>query len=225
MDGLRLPGAQLPQPLGRPPRGGHEQDFATDPVQHGHDPPHGGGLPGAGAAGEQHNPLPGRQLHRPPLFGGVGDPLPGLDLLQNGVHPDVVRPVRLAGQHPAQLLRDAGLRLVEPPQIAGLHPGHPLAADGPPADEVVQGDLHRLRRAVDELGGGGDELVPGQKDVAVAQIVGQLEEHRGLDPPSAVPGHPHGQGNLVHDGEVHPIELVHQQIRILPHRLDRKSVV
>ena len=50
--------------------------------------------------------------------------------------------------------------------------------------------------------------------MAVVQVVAQLEEDGGLHPAAAVPRHPHGQGDLVHDGEVHPVELVHQQVGV-----------
>ena len=52
--------------------------------------------------------------------------------------------------------------------------------------------------------------------MAVSQVVSQLEEDGGLHPPAAVPGHSHGQGDLVHDGEVHAVALVHQEVGVVP---------
>ena len=164
-------------------------------------------------------PVPGRQLHRLPLGWGVGDALLLLDLADDLLHPacHVLRPVRLTGEHPPQLLRHGHLRLVEPAQVAGVHPGHRLAADGPPGQKLPQGGLRLLRLAVDELEDGAQELVPGQKDVAVVEVVGQLEEDGGLHPAPAVPVKAHGQGDLVHDGEADAVALVHQQVGVAPY--------
>ena len=61
--------------------------------------------------------------------------------------------------------------------------------------------------------------------MAVVQVVAQLEEDGGLHPAAAVPRHPHGQGDLVHDGEVHAVELVHQQVGVGPDLLQGVAAV
>ena len=50
------------------------------------------------------------------------------------------------------------LRLAQIMEVDGLLPGH------------------RLLHHTDELGRGGQQLAPGEKGVAVVQVVGQLEE-------------------------------------------------
>ena len=219
VDGLGLPAAELPQALGRPPRGGHQHHGAPHPVQQGHDAPHGGGLARAGASGEEHYPLPRGQLHRPPLGGSVCNALPGLDLGDGLLHPLRDQPVRLEAEHPVQPGGDVPLRLVEAAEVAGLHPGHLLPADRAPLHEAVQSRLHHVRRTVDEAARRVHQLVPGEEDVAVAQVVTQLEEHRCVHPPGAVPRQALSQGDGVHDREIHPVGLIHQEVGVFLHLL------
>ena len=55
--------------------------------------------------------------------------------------------------------------------------------------------------------------------MAVVEVVGELEGPGRLHPVPAVPLHAHGQGDLVHDGEADAVELVHQQVGVVAHRL------
>ena len=46
--------------------------------------------------------------------------------------------------------------------------------------------------------------------MAVVQIIGQFKKDGSLHPAAAVTGDAHRQGDLVHDGKIHAVELVHQ---------------
>ena len=170
MDGLGLPGAQLAHALGRPARGGQQQNCQAHALQQGDDAPGGGGFAGAGAAGQQQHPAPGRQLHRPALLGRIGDALAGLHLGDDFVHifPGLPGRVPQGQQPPGHLC----LRLIQALEIAGLHPRHLLLNDDAPGQQTVQGRLQGVGVRADELGGGGQQLVPGQEHMAVVQVVG-----------------------------------------------------
>ena len=81
--------------------------------------------------------------------------------------------------------------------------------------------FHQLRPAVQQLGGGGDQLVPGQEHMAVVLVVAQLKGHRRLEPLVAVRRQSHAHGHLVRDGEVHAADLAGEEVGILPHHLQR----
>lgn len=75
--------------------------------------------------------------------------------------------------------------------------GHLFLDHRAPFNEAVQSLLHQLRPAVQQLGRGGDQLVPGQEHVAVVFIVAQLKGHRRLEPLVAVRSQPHAHGDPV----------------------------
>ena len=122
-------------------------------------------------------------------------------------------------QHSLQFFSHIGFRLKEPGQVAGFQPGYGVAADTAPLDKVVQRNFHHVQRAVDELGRRCRQLVAGQEDVSVIQIVAQLKEGRGFHPAAAVPGHAHGQGNLVHNAEADAVRIVNQQVGVILYRI------
>ena len=223
VDRLGLHAGQLAHALGRPPGGGRQDDLQAHPPEQGHDAPDCGGLAGAGASREDQHPRPGGQLHRLPLQGRIGDALLGLQL----VH----RPARLGAavcirsQQPRQADAGGTLRLPQPPEVAGLHMGHLFLDHRAPFNEAVQSLLHQLRPAVQQLGRGGDQLVPGQEHVAVVFIVAQLKGHRRLEPLVAVRSQPHAHGDPVGDGELHPARLAGEEVGILPHLLQRRVAV
>ena len=116
------------------------------------------------------------------------------------------------GQQPPGHL---GLRLIQALEIAGLHPRHRLLDDDAPGQQPVQGGLQGVRVAVDQLGGGKKQLVPGQEHMAVVQIVGQLICKGGLHPAGAVAVEAHAQGDLVHGGKGHAVGLSREKIGVL----------
>ena len=170
MDGLGLPGAQLAHALGCPARGGQQQHRQAHALQQGHNAPGGGGLAGAGAAGQQQHPGPGRQRHGLTLVRGIGNALLAFHLGDDLVHIFPGLPRRIPqGQKPPG---HPGLRLIQAQQIAGLDIGHLLLNDDAPGQQTVQGRLQGVGVRADELGGGGQQLVPGQEHMAVVQVVG-----------------------------------------------------
>ena len=95
----------------------------------------------------------------------------------------------------------------------------------PPLDQRVQSGLHRLQAAVQQAAGGVQQLVPGQKDVAVVLVVAQLIGHRRFHPAAAVGGQPQAHGDLVRGGEGHAPAVAGQQVGVLAHHLQRLAAV
>ena len=85
----------------------------------------------------------------------------------------------------------------------------------------VQRRLHLLRAAAQQLAGGGEQLVPGQKHMAVVLVIGQLKGHSRFQPLTAVLRKAHGQRHGVRHGKVHAAHVVRQQIGIPPHHFQR----
>ena len=108
------------------------------------------------------------------------------------------------------------LRLAQIMEVDGLLPGHRLLHHLAPLQQGLQRLLQGLLPHTDELGRGGQQLAPGEKGVAVVQVVGQLEEQPRLQPLGVVPLHAHRQGQRVGVGKVHPQLPVHQQIGVAP---------
>ena len=213
VDGLCLLAAELAHPLGGAARGRQQHGIQAHPLEQRHDAPHGGGLAGAGAAGQQqHTPLR-RQRHGAALLRGIGDALPLFDVVDDPVHVPAAVPVVAAGG--GQPFGHIDLRLVHPPQIAALHVGDGPAHHGEALTQIVQRLFRRLLRDADQLHGGGDQLGPGQEHMAVGQVVVQLVQHRRLGPAGGVPVKAHGQGDLVGGGEVHAAPLVGEEIGVV----------
>ncbi|MPN40422.1 hypothetical protein SDC9_187959 [bioreactor metagenome] len=93
MDGLGLqPAAKLTHPFGRPAGGRRQHHVQPHSLEQGHNAPDGGGLAGAGAAGQNQNSGPGRQRHGLTLLVGVGDALRLFYLRDDLVHlPTLIR--------------------------------------------------------------------------------------------------------------------------------------
>ena len=70
VDGLGLHAGELTHTLGGPAGGGGQHDVQPHLPEQGHDAPHGGGLPGAGAAGEDQHPPAGQPAPPPAAAGG-----------------------------------------------------------------------------------------------------------------------------------------------------------
>ena len=86
VDGLGLPAAQLAHALGGTACGSQQQHLKAHALEKGHDAPCGGGLAGAGAAGQQQHAGAGRQLHRLTLLRGIGNALLLLHLPDQLLH-------------------------------------------------------------------------------------------------------------------------------------------
>ena len=213
VDGLGVTAAQLAHPLGGPSGGGQQQHVQPHPLKQGHDAPHRGGLAGARPAGQQQHALFRRQRHRPALLRRVGDPLPGLNVVDNPVHVLAAVPFVTAGG--GQPLGHIDLRLVHPPQVAALHVGDRSAHHRAALRKLVQRLFRRLLVDADQLHGGGDQLRPGQEHMAVGQVVVQLIQDRRLRAAGVVAVKPHGQRDLVGGGKLHAAALIRQQIGIL----------
>ena len=180
--------AQLTQPLGRPAGGGGQGGVQPHVVEEGQHPPEGGGLAGARAAGKQHDLGPGRQLHGGALLGGVGDALVTLDPVENAVK--VLRRQQLFPAHLGQPLGHKALRLVQVEEVDRLLPRRLLLDDLTPLQQSLQPVPQGVQvLQAQQLGGGGKQLPPGQKGVAVVQVVAQLKEQPGFQPLGVVPLH------------------------------------
>ena len=216
MDGLGLPAGELAHAFGSPACGGCQQDVQAHLLQQRHNAPHRRGFAGAGAAGEDHDPLSGGQLHRLPLEGSVDDALLALDLLHRLER--LGAGVGGGGEQAQQPHTGGPLRLPQPPQVAGLHIGHLFLDHGTLLQQLIQGLLHLVRAAGEQLGCGADQLVPGQEHMASAVfVVAQLKGHRRLEPLPAVRVHAQLQGDLVRDGELHTAGVAGEQVRVLLH--------
>ena len=72
-------------------------------------------------------------------------------------------------------------------EVDGLLPGHWLLHHLAPLQQGLQRLLQGLLPHTDELGRGGQQLAPGEKGMAVVQVVGQLEEQPRLQPLGSSP--------------------------------------
>ena len=172
VDGLGLPARHLAQALGGAAGGCQQRHIQPHTLVQRHDAPQGRGLTGAGAAGQQQYTALGRQAHRLPLQRRVGHALFLFDIVD-----DLLR----LGQHlhrrphqRQQALRHEGLRLVQPGQIAALHPGDGLFHHAEALDKLVQRQLQLVRRHGQQLRRGEEQLLAGQEHVAVGSVVLQL---------------------------------------------------
>ena len=217
VDGLGLPARHLPQPLGCSPRGGQQQHVKAHPLIQRDDAPQGGGLAGAGAAGEQQHAAVRRQRHRLTLQGRVAHALLTLDVGDGLIHPH--QPLHRRLHHGQQALGHEGLRLIQAGQVAACHVGDGLFHHGIALNELVQRQLHRVRLHADELRCRQHQLLPRQEHMAVVQIVAELIEHGGVQTAGVVTAEAHAQGNGVGDGEVHAVLTAAQQVRIVPQGL------
>ena len=206
MDCLGLHARQLAHALRRTARGGRQHDVQTYFLKQGHDAPDGGGLAGAGAAGQQDDANFRRQLHRLPLQGSVGNPL----FLLNFRHGPVCKPA-LVGVHFQQCQQPGaggGLRLPQPPQVHRLHIGDPLDHHGVMLRQGVQCYFHLLDPAAQQLAGGDKQLVLRQKHMAVILVIGQLKSEGRLKALRAVLRKSHGQRHGVRHGKIHAAYIV-----------------
>ena len=223
MDRLGLRSGELAHPLGRPARGGRQHHVQAHLPEQGRNGPDGGGLSGAGAAGENQHVFPGRQLHGLALLGGIGDALGPFQLVHRPPGGDPALGLRRQQGLQAQL--GGALRLPQPPEVTGVHIGHPLLNHLSPANKLVQGQLRALLPALEELGRGGHQLPPGEEDVAVVFVVAQLKAHRRLEPGPAVGLKAHAHGDPVRHGEGHAAFVARQQIGVLPELFQRRAPV
>ena len=159
VDGLGLPLAQLPHPLGRPARGGQQQNLQPHFFKQPHNGSRGRSLARAGSAGEQQNTRLGRQHHRFSLQRRVVDALGPLHFLEDPVH----APHLSVGeaQHGEQLLRHKALRLVQLRGVAPQNICYLLLADGSLLHHGIQAHLHPVRRQTDQLRRRPQEFFPG----------------------------------------------------------------
>ena len=215
---LGLHARQLAHALRRTARGGRQHDVQPHFLKQGHDAPDGGGLAGAGTAGQQDDANLRRQLYRLPLQGGVGNALFLLDFR----HGPVCKPA-LIGVHFQQCQQPGaggGLRLPQPPQVHRLHIGDPLDHHGVMLRQGVQGRFHLLDPAAQQLAGGGKQLILRQKHMAVILVIGQLKSEGRLKALRAVLCEAHGQRHGVRHGKIHAAHIVRQQIGIFLHHPD-----
>ena len=218
VDRLSLHARQLAHALRRTARGGRQHDVQPHFLKQGHDAPDGGGLAGAGTAGQQDDANLRRQLYRLPLQGGVGNALFLLDFR----HGPVCKPA-LVGVHFQQCQQPGaggGLRLPQPPQVHRLHIGDPLDHHGVMLRQGVQGRFHLLDPAAQQLAGGGKQLILRQKHMAVILVIGQLKSEGRLKALRAVLCKSHGQRHGVRHGKIHAAHIVRQQIGIFLHHPD-----
>ena len=131
-----LRAAQLPQPLGGPPRGGGQGGLQPQGIEQGQHSTQGGGLAGARSAGEEHHLAGGGQLHCLALLWGIGDALLGLDAVDEFLQPmgghDLPR--RQLPQPEGHIL----LRLAQIMEVDGLLPGHRLLHHLAPLQQGLQ---------------------------------------------------------------------------------------
>ena len=213
MDGRCGPSRQLGNALGSPSRGCGQQRDPVQPVEQLQNARQRGGLAGAGTAGEQQDPMGRGQGDGLPLLGGVFD-------AQFFLHrPD--RRLQIGGwiavlaAHVKEPLGDLRLGLVVFRQVAQVvaaqHGAHQPLLFVQPVQGLGDGALLQAQ----QLGRGGDQLVRGQEDMAVAQIVAQLEQRPGLRPARVGVVQADLQGEGVHLGEGSAELRLREQIGVL----------
>ena len=208
MDGLGLPARHLRQALGGTARGGQQGHIQAHAVKERHDATDGGGLAGAGAAGEQHHAPLRRQGHGLALGGGIGDARLALQLVDDPLR--AAEGVGTVVGHGQQPLGHRRLRLVEGPKIAARHLAYGALADSVAVQHTVQRRLHRVAVHVHQCGGGGKQLLPGQEHVTVAQIVGQLVGKGRLQAAGVLAAYAQSDGDFIGSGKSHAEPLIHQ---------------
>ena len=212
VDGGGLAAGQLAQPLGGPPGGGaegHPLGLAFQHVEHRLD---GGGLAGAGPAGQHQAVFGDSPADGFPLLGRVGKALRRLQ------HLDV--PVEVAGGLRFPLRQGGqpfGDRLLGGQQLgqvdvrpAAEHPLVQLLR----LQTVVEGGGQLFGRLMDEGRRGGHQPLPRQAGVAVAGIVAQGAQQGGLQPLRAVPLHLVVGGDAVGVAEVQVQRLAAEQVGV-----------
>ena len=75
--------------------------------------------------------------------------------------------------------------------------------------------LHRFRRNIQELGGGGNQLFFRQEAVPGREVIAQLKEDTGLHPAGVVPCHPQLNGEAIHRPEGGIQAVIHQKVGII----------
>ena len=206
VDRLSLHARQLAHALRRTARGGRQHDVQPHFLKQGHDAPDGGGLAGAGAAGQQDDANLRRQLHRLPLQGRVGNALFLLDFRHGPVCEAALIGVHF--QQCQQAGAGGGLCLPQPPQVHRLHIGDPLDHHGMMLRQGVQGRFHLLDPAAQQLAGGGKQLILRQKHMAVILVIGQFKSEGRLKALRAVLCKSHGQRHGVRHGKIHAAYIV-----------------
>ena len=187
VDGAGLAAGQLAQALGRAAGGraqGHPLGLIFQQLQNGVD---GGGLAGAGAAGE-HKAVLGHGLADGFLLQGrVGKALGQLQNL-NVLVQSVGRVFAALRQH-RQPVGDVLLRRQQVRQVDIRHPVEHFHAEFFGLNAFIQCGGQLFRRLMDEIGRRFQQLGPGQAGVAVACVVAQRAQQSRFQPLSAVPFH------------------------------------
>ena len=161
VDGLGLPARHLTQALGGAAGRRQQRHIQPHTLVQRHDAPQRRGLAGAGAAGQQQYTALGCQAHRLPLQRRIGHALFLFDIVD-----DLLRPGQHLHRRPyqrQQALRHESLRLVQPGQIAALHPGDGLFHHAEALDKLVQRQLQLVRRHGQQLRRGEEQLLAGQE--------------------------------------------------------------
>ena len=107
------------------------------------------------------------------------------------------------------------LRLVKLRQIQNGNPRQSVRLQPLGFQQPLRCLLGNGRVNGQQLGGGGNQLVPGQKAVTGGEIVPQLKQQPRLCPPGVVRRHPQGDGEVVHrpEGGIQP--LIHEKIGVI----------
>ena len=217
VDGAGLAAGELAQPFGGPARGGAQGHPLGLIFQQLQDGVHGGGLTGAGAAGEHQTVLGHGLADGFPLQRRIGKALGQFQHLQV--------PVQVTGgvlAPPGQNGQPVGNVLLGGQKVRQVDVGHAvehLHAEFFGLDALVQRTGQLFRRLVDEVGGGFQQLGPGQAGVAVARVVAQSAQQSGFQPLGAVALHVVILGDAVGVAEVQLQRLPAQQVGVGRNRL------
>ena len=212
VDGGGLAAGQLAQPLGGPAGGGAEGHPLGLRLEDAEDGLDGGGLAGAGAAGQHQTVLGHRLTDGLPLLGRIGEALGQFQHLEVLFQPaDALLFPPHQGRQP---VGDGLFGLEQVGQVDVLGPVPAVGGQPPLVQAASQGVGQLVGRLVDEGRGGGHQTLPRQAGVAVAGVMAQGAQQGGLQPLGAVPLHLVILGDAVGVAEVQLQRLAAQQIGV-----------
>ena len=212
VDGGGLAAGQLAQPLGCPPGGGAEGHPLGLTLQNLEDCIDGGGLAGAGAAGQNQTVLGDRPADGLLLFGGIGKALGQFQHLDLLFH--LVGSLFFPPDQSGQPGRDGLLGGQEFGQVDIISPVPTAGGQLPAVQAALQSGGQFFVRLMDEGGRCRYQPFPGQTGMTVAGVVAQGPQQGRLQTLGTIPFHLIILGDAVGVAEIQLERLAAEQVGI-----------